>query len=59
MKISTQATVERVFSRIAHRRGELCRNPVTHGLFVFGEDPIGVQKEAACKVIEVAEIKAE
>jgi hypothetical protein len=51
MTISTQATVERMFSRISHRRGALCQNPVTAGWFVFGEDPIGVQKEAACKAL--------
>jgi hypothetical protein len=51
MTISTQATVERMFSPISHRRGELCQNPVTAGWFVFGEDPIGIQKEAARKAL--------
>ncbi len=39
--------VEHLFGGISARRGELCENPVTGGEFVYGFDPIGLQKKIA------------
>jgi hypothetical protein len=39
--------VERLFGQISARRGELCENPVTGGDFVYGFDPIRLQKKVA------------
>ena len=41
--------MERLFSEISAKRGELCTNPVTGGEFVYGFDPIKQQKDAAYK----------
>jgi hypothetical protein len=50
--------VERLFSEISAKRGDLCTNPVTGGEFVYGRDPIEKQKEAACKRLLVREYLA-
>ena len=39
--------VERMFGEISAKRGDLCTNPVTGGEFVFGFDPIRLQKKIA------------
>jgi hypothetical protein len=39
--------VERLFSEISARRGDLCENPVTGGEFVYGFDPMRLQKKIA------------
>ena len=39
--------VERLFGRVSARRGDLCTNPVTGGEFVYGFDPIQLQKKMA------------
>ena len=39
--------VERLFGEISAQRGDLCENPVTGGEFVYGFDPIGLQKKIA------------
>ena len=39
--------VERLFGEISAERGDLCTNPVTGGDFVYGFDPIGLQKKIA------------
>jgi len=39
--------VERLFGEISAKRGELCTNPVTGGEFVYGFDPIRLQKKIA------------
>jgi hypothetical protein len=41
--------VERLFSEISAKRGDLCTNPVTDGKFVYGFDSIKRQKDAAYK----------
>ena len=41
--------VERLFSEISAKRGDLCENPVTGGEFVYGFDSIKRQKDAAYK----------
>ena len=41
--------VERLFGEISAKRGELCKNPVTGGDFVYGFDLIKRQKDAAYK----------
>ena len=44
---SIRREVERLFSEISARRGELCENPVTGGEFVYGFDPMRLQKKIA------------
>jgi hypothetical protein len=39
--------VEHLFGGISARRGDLCENPVTGGEFVYGFDPIRLQKKMA------------
>ena len=39
--------VERLFGEISAKRGDLCENPVTGGQFVYGFDPIRLQKKIA------------
>jgi hypothetical protein len=39
--------VERLFGEISAKRGDLCTNPVTGGDFVYGFDPIRLQKKIA------------
>ena len=39
--------VERLFGEISAKRGDLCTNPVTGGEFVYGFDPIRLQKKIA------------
>ena len=39
--------VERLFGEISANRGDLCKNPVTGGQFVYGFDPIRLQKKIA------------
>ena len=41
--------VERMFGKISAKRGDLCTNPVTGGDFVYGLDPIKLQKDDAYK----------
>jgi hypothetical protein len=47
--------VERLFGEISAKRGDLCRNPVTGGEFVYGYDSIKRQKDAAYKRLLVRE----
>ena len=37
--------VERMFGEISAKRGDLCTNPVTGGGFVYGLDPLRLQKK--------------
>jgi hypothetical protein len=39
--------VDQLFAEMPARYGDNCRNPVTGGGFIYGEDPIKPQKEAA------------
>ena len=39
--------VERMFREISAKRGDLCENPVAGGEFVYGFDPIRLQKKMA------------
>jgi hypothetical protein len=57
MTTDTNASVESMFSDIAvhFHRGDLCRNPVTGGEFVYGEDPLAPQKEEARKALQARE----
>ena len=43
--------VERLFSEISARRGDLCENPVTGGDFVYGLDPLTYQKKIAYRAL--------
>ena len=47
--------VERLFGVISAKRGDLCTNPVTGGEFVYGFDPIHVQKKMAYHALRVRE----
>src|SRR5262245_11541140 len=47
--------VERLFGKISARRGELCENPVTGGEFVYGFDPIRLQKKIAYHALHARE----
>jgi hypothetical protein len=47
--------VERLFANCTAQRGQICRNPVTAGSYVAGEDPIKPQKEAAARVLAARE----
>jgi hypothetical protein len=44
-----------IFRQLARPRGRLCTNPITGGAFVYGEDPIGSQKRAACRALAARE----
>jgi hypothetical protein len=39
--------VDRRFSEIDAKHGEICRNPIDGGVFVWGVDPIAPEKKAA------------
>jgi hypothetical protein len=47
--------VERLFSELRARRGDLCKNPVTGAGFVYGVDPTGRQKKAAYSALSARE----
>ena len=47
--------VERLFAEISAKRGGLCENPVTGGEFVYGFDPIQLQKKMAYHALRVRE----
>jgi len=47
--------VERLFAEISAKRGDLCENPVTGGEFVYGLDPIQLQKKMAHHALRVRE----
>ena len=47
--------VERLFSEISAERGDLCTNPVTGGDFVYGFDPIQLQKKIAYNALRARE----
>src|SRR5215831_435125 len=47
--------VERLFSEISAKRGDLCTNPVTGGDFVYGFDPIQLQKRMAYHALRARE----
>jgi hypothetical protein len=51
LKSPIEELVDRLFSELKVRRGECCRNPITGGGFVWGIDPIVVQKRAAVAAI--------
>jgi hypothetical protein len=46
-----KAEVDRLFKEASVPYGELCRNPVTGGEFVWGLDPIAPQKNKAYKAL--------
>jgi hypothetical protein len=52
-----EALVDRLFSEIKAqaKRGELCQNPVTGGWFVWGLDPIALQKKEAVVALRARE----
>ena len=43
--------VDQVFKDASFQHGQLCRNPVTGGYWVYGEDSISLQKRAACRAL--------
>jgi hypothetical protein len=43
--------VDRQFRQLHARRGDLCNNPITGGLFVWGVDSISDQKRDACRAL--------
>jgi hypothetical protein len=47
--------VERLFGEISAKRGDLCTNPVTGGEFVYGFDPIRLQKKMAYHALRARE----
>src|SRR6516162_1639312 len=47
--------VEHLFGEISAKRGDLCTNPVTGGEFVYGVDPIRLQKKIACHAFRARE----
>jgi hypothetical protein len=47
--------VERLFAEISSKRGDLVPNPVTGGEFVYGFDPIRVQKKIAYHALRARE----
>jgi hypothetical protein len=47
--------VERLFGEISAKRGDLCTNPVTGGDFVYGSDPIQLQKKMAQHALRARE----
>ena len=47
--------VERLFREISAERGDLCTNPVTGGEFVYGFDPIRLQKRIAYNALRARE----
>jgi hypothetical protein len=47
--------VKRMFGEISAKRGDLCTNPVTGGEFVYGFDPIRLQKKIAYHALLVRE----
>jgi len=47
--------VERLFGEISAKRGDLCTNPVTGGDFVYGFDPIQLQKKIAYNALRARE----
>jgi hypothetical protein len=52
-----EESVDRLFSEIETqaKRGDLCRNPVTGGCFVWGLDPIALQKKEAVVALRARE----
>jgi hypothetical protein len=47
--------VERLFGEISAKRGDLCTNPVTGWEFVYGFDPIQLQKKIAYHALRARE----
>jgi hypothetical protein len=47
--------VERLFAELSAKRGDLCWNPVTGGEFVYGFDPIRLQKKIAYHALHARE----
>jgi hypothetical protein len=43
--------VDRLFTELNAMRGDYCVNPVTGGRFIWGDDPIAAQKEAARRAL--------
>jgi hypothetical protein len=58
-QFSMQTEVDRLFDEMGARRGDYCRNPVTGGAFVWGVDPIQVQKRDAVRALLAREWFAE
>jgi hypothetical protein len=54
-KSPIEREVDRLFSQIKAKRRECCRNPVTDGAFVWGLDPIVVQKKDAVRALRACE----
>ena len=54
-KSPIEEMVDQLFSKIKAKRSEICRNPVTDGSFVWGIDPIVVQKRAAVRALRAQE----
>ena len=52
---SIRREVERLFGEISAKRGDLCENPVTGGEFVYGFDPIQLQKKMAYHALRARE----
>jgi hypothetical protein len=52
-----EESVDRLFSEIKTqaKRGDLCQNPVTGGCFVWGLDPIALQKKEAVVALRARE----
>jgi hypothetical protein len=47
--------VDRLFRETGAARGDLCKNPITGATFVWGDDPIKPQKEAAIVALSARE----
>lgn len=54
-KSPIEKSVDRLFLEIKVKRGELCRNPVTDGGFVWGIDPVVTQKKEAVAALRARE----
>jgi hypothetical protein len=54
-KTLIEAEVDRLFAEMNAKRGEYCVNPVTGGTFIWGDDPIALQKRQAVHALVARE----
>jgi hypothetical protein len=54
-KSPIEQLVDQLFDEIDAKRGDICRNPVTGGGFVWGIDPIATQKKEAIAALRAQE----
>jgi hypothetical protein len=59
MTIHSRSTIEKLvdreFANLVATRGEVCTNPIHSGHFVFGFDPITIQKKEAVRALRLRE----